>query len=170
MQKTLTYFAYGSNMSSRRLKARIPSARVVGTGHLPGHRLAFHKFSHVDLSAKCDAHPSGDPEDRVYGVIYSIAAIEKPRLDSVEGVGNGYEEKEVLVQTEAGTVRAFTYAATRIDPSLKPYLWYKEHVLRGAREHGLAPDYLGFLNAVQAIPDPDRERHFRELSIYDSSS
>ena len=50
----MLYFAYGSNLSSARMAARVPSARVVARAQLPGHALRFHKVGR-DGSAKCDA-------------------------------------------------------------------------------------------------------------------
>ena len=50
----IVYFAYGSNMSQRRLQARVPSATFLGIGILLGHALAFHKISKKDGSGKCD--------------------------------------------------------------------------------------------------------------------
>lgn len=170
MHQTVIYFAYGSNMSSRRLQARVPSATLLDIGELRGHRLAFHKFSHVDFSAKCDAYATGDPADSVIGVLYELHANEKPLLDSIEGVGNGYEEKRVTVDTGASAIAAYLYSATHIDPDVKPFSWYKEHVMRGAREHELPDDYLNFLEHFESIADPQRDRHLSELGIYDAES
>ena len=50
---TLLYFAYGSNMSSVRLRARVNSAQPLGVARLPGHRLRWHMHS-LDGSGKCD--------------------------------------------------------------------------------------------------------------------
>ncbi|WP_018294906.1 gamma-glutamylcyclotransferase family protein [Mariprofundus ferrooxydans] len=169
MSETLTYFAYGSNMSSKRLQARVPSARVIGTATLTGHRLAFHKFSHVDLSAKCDACESADDTDRVIGVLYHLPRAEKPTLDKVEGLGIGYDEKQVRVHGSDGHVDAFMYAATRIDDAVKPFHWYKQHVIHGARENRLPDAYLAFIDSFESIDDPDNERHERELNIYGST-
>ena len=43
--ETFLYFAYGSNMFTRRLKERTPSVAVADTGFVEGHRLAFDKVS-----------------------------------------------------------------------------------------------------------------------------
>ncbi len=51
----MLYFSYGSNMSSRRLLSRVPSARFITSASLPGHALHFHKKG-LDGSAKCDAY------------------------------------------------------------------------------------------------------------------
>ena len=54
MIQDILYFAYGSNMSSRRLKNRVESANVISTGILEKYKLKFHKISE-DGSGKCDA-------------------------------------------------------------------------------------------------------------------
>lgn len=161
------YFAYGSNMSTLRLKQRTASARPVARARLPGHRLAFHKFSKVDLSGKCDIPQSDDPEHYVIGVVFEIDPREKTLLDSIEGLGKGYEIKEVTVIGENNNrYRAFAYYATKIDSRLKPYHWYKEHVLRGAREHGFPIDYIDWLEEIESINDPDPDRSIAQLGIY----
>lgn len=158
-------FSYGSNMSQRRLRARAPSARFVAVAELPAHRLRFHK-SAGDGSAKCDAEETGNPDDRVIGVVYEIADAEKPDLDRHEALGFGYDEKQVVLKTGTGNLHAWMYYATRINDSLKPFHWYKDHVLIGARENGLPAEYIARIEAVASIDDPRPERHDRELSIY----
>lgn len=163
----MLYFAYGSNLSSKRLRQRVPSAVRVAVARLPGHALRFHKESRVDGSAKCDAWESGDPGDQVLGVVYEIQVGHKPGLDRVEGLGEGYEEKQVRVELEAGGgIEAFTYYATLIRRDLRPLDWYKRHVLVGARENGLPEAYIREIEAVSSIPDSDKLRHARELAIY----
>jgi len=161
-------FCYGSNMSHRRLQARVPSARFVAVAELPAHRLRFHK-SAGDGSAKCDAEETGNPEDRVIGVVYEIADAEKPDLDRHEALGFGYDEKQVELRSEKGNLQAQMYYATRINNSLKPFHWYKDHVLIGARENGLPAGYIAEIEAVESTDDPKRQRHDRELSIYSNA-
>lgn len=166
---TLIYFAYGSNMSTRRLRTRTPSARVVSTARLHHHSLVFHKES-LDGSSKCHIEYTQNPDDIVHGVVYQLRLSEKPYLDNVEGLGKGYEEKHIPVIMPSGDeVIATTYYATHINRSLKPYHWYKEHVLRGAREHGLPDRYIENIESVVSIADPDQDNHLKELSIYSGS-
>jgi gamma-glutamylcyclotransferase len=161
------YFSYGSNMSSRRILARVPTARKVSTAVLERHRLAFHKVSNNDATAKCDARETGLKEDRIHGVLFMISEQDKLILDRYEGLGRGYEEKIVRVVLTGGEVtEAVTYYATRIDPELKPLDWYKTHVLRGAREHGLPENYVQAIEAIEHIEDTNKKRRERELSIY----
>jgi gamma-glutamylcyclotransferase len=166
LQDTLLYFAYGSNMSLPRLGARVASLRKLGVARLAGHRLCFHKVGR-DGSAKCDVSASDDPQDRVLGVLFEIAAAERAALDRCEGLGQGYQIKTVTVTLAGGhQADAFTYYATRIDAGLRPFRWYKAHVLHGALEHGLPEDYVQAIRLVSAMDDPDPARHQRETALY----
>lgn len=161
------YFAYGSNMSTARLCSRIPSAVRVGVGRLFGYRLAFHKAGERDGSAKCDAFLTGDPDHEVLGVVYRLQPDEKGVLDAIEGVGHGYENRLVeLTMMDGSRISAWVYCATAIDRALKPFDWYREHVVRGALENRLPGEYIALIEAVEAVPDPDPRRAERELSIY----
>ncbi|PVV14438.1 MAG: hypothetical protein B6D77_03230 [gamma proteobacterium symbiont of Ctena orbiculata] len=162
----MLYFSYGSNMSSRRLLSRVPSAKYVTTAALSGHDLRFHKRS-LDGSAKCDAFATQSDEHAVRGVVYHIAESHKAALDRIEGLGQGYEEKTVELLTSSNeTLVAYTYFATFIDPSLKPYQWYKRHVLTGALEYALPEKYIDKLRDIEAIEDPNRQRYVDEIAIY----
>ena len=156
----MKYFAYGSNMCSPLLKDRVPSAEKYAIAALKGHVLKFHKISKKDGSGKCDAFETKSPEDIVYGVLFEISENEKQDLDRIEGLGAGYEEKYVYVNLldEERGIRAFTYYATKIDDSLKPYDWYKDFVVSGAREHNLPKVYIKLLEREESIDDSDKSR------------
>lgn len=160
--KPIRYFAYGSNMLTRRIRApeRAPSAATLGTGYLEGRRLTFDKRGQ-DGSGKCDAEPTGNEADRVYGVLYEISPADKRALDAAEGLGRGYEERIVDVVTEDGIVSAVTYVARQKGASLRPYHWYKAIAVAGAVEHGLPGDYVERLTLVESVEDPNGERRRR---------
>lgn len=152
-------------MSSKRLKGRVPSAIAIGKGILQEHRLVFHKISNKDGSGKCDVIKS--QSDEVIGVLFKIDETEKPTLDRVEGLNDGYDEKAVNVELESGvTVSAVTYFATNTDPSLKPYTWYIRHVLEGAREAQLPDEYIKVIMETAATEDSNKQREADELAIY----
>ena len=144
------YFAYGSNMSSARMTAedRAPAARVVGVGRLSGHALRFHKRGR-DGSGKCDAFETGRVSDRVWGVVYDITAGDERRLDRVEGLGVGYEKRQVDVTVEDERLGCMTYLArtSHIEPCLQPLAWYVDWVIDGAVEHELPKRYVDSLRA-----------------------
>ncbi len=162
----INYFAFGSNLSSPRLLQRIPDARKHCVASLERHQLRWHK-SGRDRSGKCDIFHTGDAGDLVYGVVYRVSHAEKLELDAYEGAGIGYERREISVTALSGeTIDVFTYFALEIDRLLRPYHWYKEHVLRGAIEHALPSHYVEDIRAIGSVADHDSERHSKELSIY----
>lgn len=159
----VVYFAYGSNMSTPRLRERMPSCKPIGVAVLLGHALRFHKRS-KDKSGKCNAFATGD-EQCVVGVMCSFDPAERAALDKAEGVGNGYEHATVTVLNERGRRRkVLTYIASSeaIDDSLKPYGWYKEFVLAGCAEHTLPNEYVDYIRSVETIEDPDSVRDAKE--------
>ncbi len=164
MADTFVNFAYGSNMSSRRLRARTPSARPIGIGQLSAHRLMWHKAGR-DGSGKCDVLHTGDAQHVVWGVLYEIAMADRPHLDLAEGLGQGYDYKVVRVRSNSGVVDAGVYHATRIDVALRPFDWYVAYVLHGAREHHLPAAYQLELGRVEALVDTDAERREMNLAL-----
>ena len=161
------YFAYGSNMAVERLTSRVSSASKVCVAQLQGHVLRFHKVSDNDGSAKCDVARTENPEDTVHGVLFRVTRVDLEILDRYEGLGYGYERKSLTVIAESGEAfDAETYVATSIDPTLRPYAWYKEHVLRGAQASGLPEHYIAMIESVECDEDQDWARHVRELAIY----
>lgn len=153
-------------MSLRRLQHRVSNVRVISVGWLENYKLEFHKISN-DGSGKCDAYYVGNAKHLVYGVVFKLTSSQLRLLDKYEGLGKGYEKKLVQVVTQnLKTISAVTYFATEIDSSIKPYLWYKEHVLRGAKEHSLPKNYIDIIKKIGAAPDPNTKRHQEELMIY----
>lgn len=164
--KTMHYFAYGSNMSSRRFRARVPSGEQHGVAVLHGHVLAFHKRS-VDGSAKCGVVETANPDDGVYGVLYVFDADQLPQLDLAEENGYSYHRRTVEVDVGNGALLpAECYFAADVSAGLAPYSWYREHVLVGARGAGLPAWYVAQVSSIDCTDDPDERRHARELSIY----
>ena len=159
------YFSFGSNMSEKRLLQRIEATKI-GIAVLSRHLLRFHKQGTLDGSAKCDILETGQPEDFVLGVLYDLEESQKSILDVIEGLGSGYDLKTVSVAIDGRQVKACTYYATSINPELKPYHWYKKHVLEGAIENRMPEDYIKSIEAVESVTDKDDERRQKELSIY----
>ncbi|QSP94680.1 gamma-glutamylcyclotransferase [Marinobacter salinisoli] len=164
----MLYFAYGSNMSLARLRARVPSALALGQYRLHQHDLRFHKACH-DGSAKCDAYFTSNVRDVIYGALFNIDPDEKPVLDKAEGLGFGYDEKTVdVLAVDGRPVRAVTYVATHIDTTLKPYSWYMNHVLIGAQETALPLEYIETkMISIAVVEDADSRRDARQRAIHD---
>lgn len=163
----INYFAFGSNLSSRRLLHRLPGAEVATIATLAGHRLCWRKNDRGQ-SGKCDIDFTGAAQDIVHGVVYRVTEADRLELDVIESNGFGYRRKLVEVTAADGALlEAFTYYAIDIDHEQQPFHWYKEHVLRGALEHGFPEDFIETIRATPSIDDHDSERHWRKLSIYE---
>lgn len=162
----MLYFAYGSNMSTLRLRERVPSARPLGTAWVDGWKLLFGKRS-VDGSAKCTL--SGSAVGRVHGVLFEIEPRHKPALDKAEGPG--YSELEVSAARNGSVLRPFSYVVKEewFEDALRPYTWYLDLVVEGAREHGLPEEYVGQILAIEGVPDPDPTREARNREILNRS-
>ena len=156
---TLKYFAYGSNLHPVRLQQRVPESKFLCVATLAGYRLCFHKRSD-DGSAKADAWFTGSANDVIYGAVYQMPESQRLVLDRYEGVGSGYEVKQLQVVADDELHDAFVYVAqaSHIDADLKPYHWYRDLVLRGAGHHCLPEYYLSTISAVESIDDALIER------------
>ncbi len=149
----LRYAAYGSNLHPVRLKARLPSARLLGDSFVPGLALRFDKRSR-DGSAKCGID-AGD--DGVHMAVFDVSVEERSILDGIEGVGHGYEPLDLDVP---GYGRCFSYRATpsHVQPGLPAYDWYREFVLLGCLLHGFPKDYTAAVASKIVTHDPDSLR------------
>jgi len=158
----MLYAAYGSNLHPIRLTQRITSAALVATAFLPKWSLRFHKRSKDD-SGKCNIVRGSDG---VRVAIFDVSIEDKRTLDQIEGVGFGYAE--ALLQVP-GIGECHTYVAEEgyVDEALRPYDWYRELVLGGARFHGFPQDYLKAIESIGAWPDPDAHRSAREWQTVD---
>jgi hypothetical protein len=151
-------------MSRARIEARLGPCRLVGPAILERYALRFHKRGR-DGSGKCDAFFTGDGSDRLHGVVYELGPAQADRLDGFEGPD--YQRRTVTVRTAGGSLASYAYVAlaSAIDPELKPYPWYREFVLAGAREAGFPAAYLAALVAVATVRDPDAGREAENLRI-----
>jgi hypothetical protein len=165
----MKYFAYGSNMLSERLLARIKAENP--TPHaLERHRLRFHKRS-SDCSGKCNVICTGQASDVVHGVIFDVPEDQLAELDKHEGVGCGYVRKSCRFLIEGVEYDVLTYVADadHIDDALVPYRWYLDLVLAGAEQNRLPRDYVSGLRAMPftSDPKPDRKTRLEALDALD---
>jgi hypothetical protein len=138
------YFAYGSNLASRRMRDRVPGARARGRARLAGFRLVADKPGR-DGSAKLNVVP--DPAGFVWGALWELTASDLARLDGHEG---GYARLAVTVDADAGALAATTYASELCGAAPGLERGYKACVLEGAREHGLP---AGWVARLASLPE-----------------
>lgn len=152
--KIFHHFAYGSNISLARLRARCPSAVPLAVGLVRCRQLRFHKVGR-DGTGKADAFMTGNPADIVRGVIYRCAVDDKHELDRCECLGDGYEEVIVDVQIGDQVWKTFLYEAMphRIDTEILPAAWYHNHIIAGAREHAFPEAYQKMIAGFRTLDD-----------------
>lgn len=138
------YFAYGSNLRTARLRARVPSATPRGVAWLDGFRLTLDKRG-ADGSAK--ANVAAAAGERVFGVVYELEAAHWPDLDRCEP---GYERFDARVERGGARLAVQTYRSTLVTDDPVAHAWYKRLMVEGAREHGLPPEWVALLEALPA--------------------
>ena len=153
------YFAYGSNLHPMRLMERVPSAELVGVAEHSNHKLSFHKRS-SDGSGKCNMLNSATESDLIYGAIYKIKSEHKNKLDNFESKGYGYTDNQILLKHNGKEHHCFTYLAqqSHIVDGLKPYHWYKQLVILGARFLEFPQEYISSIEAIESMEDPEKRR------------
>lgn len=147
------YFAYGSNLHPLRLAARLDRPRLLGAAVLAGHRLCFDKRGR-DGSGKCTIEPA---DDQVYGAVYALTPDDERRLDLIEGLGQGYDARAVVLDAW-GSVRTYVASPDARARGLPIFDWYLGLVLAGGHHLGFPAAYLARLSALPCIPDPEPER------------
>jgi AIG2 family protein len=165
--ETFVYFAYGSNMLTERLIERCPGATFLGRASAPNYRLTFSKKS-KDGSGKATLTREPNPGVSAHGVMFRIPIGERSALDAAEGPGyDRYEGFAVSRTDDDAEVSVTTYLANLrdLEPALRPYDWYRELVLAGAKQHGLPLSYQKTLNSFEADPDPMPTRKARQQAL-----
>ncbi len=161
------YFAYGSNMLSERLQSRCASAKARRVACADNWVLTFSKRSQ-DGSGK--ATISTATGDRVFGVVFDLDESELPALDRFEGVGKGYDRKDnfpIYIPGSQRQLSVVTYIASPscIDTDLKPFDWYLNLIIAGARQHALPPEYVPALEATASRADSKADRRTRREAM-----
>lgn len=147
------YFAYGSNLSSARLRERVPSARVVGVATLADHRLTLGKAGR-DGTGKATLVAA--PGALCWGVVYAIESVEWALLDACEPGYSRVHRRVTLLTREALGVQTYLAPETAPDPVATPR--YKRFILDGAREHRLPAAWLATLERLPVLPGPEGRR------------
>jgi gamma-glutamylcyclotransferase len=105
----------------------------------------------------------------VHGVIYSVSHADSRSLDQAEDAGQGYDRVRLRVSARGRYRAVFTYVArpTAIDTELRPFDWYLEYILRGARYHRLPGRYVKQISRAAPLRDATaarRQRHMGAIS------
>lgn len=148
---SMLYFSYGSFLDSETLKRHCPATRYVGRAVLPNWEVQFNFLSRTYKGGVTGIEPA--TAKLVRGVLYEVNDEELLHLDSIEGVPEGiYYRQVIYVVDESGkAVKAATYRTTNPKGPFKPTKRYVGLMISGAKEHGLDPEYVKELEAIETI-------------------
>jgi len=136
--RSYVYFAYGSNVSSVQMRARVPGARVLGKAVLYGWKLNFRVYAeHFGGGAAAGIEESETDTDFVEGLAYALSISDKRRLDEIEF--GGYRPATVGIKVNGVHRDAFAHVPVRLSDrtDLRPSTAYLDVMTAGAREYGL---------------------------------
>lgn len=130
-EKNVKYFAYGSNMSAKKMNER--KAKFFQREHaiLKNYKLEFNKISSRD-SKEGYANIVPADNETVEGVLYEISNGGLRQLDKFEGVPFHYKRIKIKVRLDNGKkVEAFVYIAQsdEVKKGLLPTKEYLEQLL-----------------------------------------
>ncbi len=137
--------AYGSNMSSARLRARLgdDAVRAVEAGHLEGYALRFNKRAH-DGGVRANLAYRGAGH-RCPFAAYLLSPDALDELDGWEGEPDHYVRLGLPFPRADGRLglgHVYIAAPERVIPDRTPDPKYLQHLLDGYAEHGFDPGAL----------------------------
>lgn len=162
--QTFMYFAYGSNLLSKRIKFQNPTAVRRGPGKLKDYRLDFNTQS--ETWNGCSATIVEHPGRHVWGAIWEIEMTNMKDLDRQEGVErNLYKALTKDVETTVGEQIACRVYEQVTNPDVmyepadlplerQPSRTYLSVIWKGAEESQLPVEYI---NDLKRIPHNNRD-------------
>ncbi len=157
------YFAYGSNMSMRRLLTErlAPEGVAISArrlGRLDGYELVFNKPS-VYFPGAGAGNIQKAATKSVFGTLNALPEAGLQILDRYENVANGgYERMEVVIHDfeSAQDISAITYIARNsLGADLRPRKTYLAYLLEG--RDVLPADYTAQLARIPVCPEMAEE-------------
>ncbi|XP_056640476.1 gamma-glutamylcyclotransferase-like [Diorhabda sublineata] len=156
MSKSI-YFAYGSNLLSKRIHHMNPNAVRWGKGILKNYALDFGNYS--TFWKGCAATIVEKPGNEVWGALWELNDVDFENLDKQEGVHlNIYRPIIVDIETPDGKIiKCKSYQQvnkyeeidlTKLPEDRRPSPAYLNVIVQGAEETGLPNEYINFLKTV----------------------
>jgi len=146
----MLYFSYGSFLDSKNLEKHAPNTKYMKRAVLLDFEVQFNFLSKTYDGGVTGVEPAAGKKAR--GVLYNVPPDEMEKLDIIEGVPSGiyYRETVTVVDEDGNEHRAETYRTTDPKGPFTPTRRYLGLMIKGAREHGLDPDYIKELEDLYA--------------------
>ena len=146
----MNHFGYGSNLNLEFLRKYCPGATTVMKAYLPNYEVQFRFYSEKRQGGISTIIEK--PGNLVHGVIYDVPEKELKELDILESVPQGLYKREtfLVLGEDGGWHQADLYRVSEPKGPFTPSKSYVELMLAGAREHGLAPEYIRKIEEIHA--------------------
>ena len=143
----LKYFAFGSNMSAKRMNERLGWSPSRSGVILPDYEMVFNKHSNDGGKANIMYSPG----DHVEGILYSVNEEDLLILDKFEGVAaKQYKRYEIEVRNHnKNSIAAVAYKALNTGKVFSPTEEYLNYILEG--KDFLSPEYYSKLNSTETL-------------------
>ena len=148
----IPYFAYGSNMDSKRLDERNVKYGLIGKAILSNYKLLFNKKSKKNPEVGF-ANVSECLGSNVEGILYSISKESMLKLDKFEGFPEHYRREflNILVPECDCEIHAITYIANDhwIADNLRPTTEYIDRLLEA--KNYLSDSYYNYILSFKSL-------------------
>ena len=135
--RTVLYFAYGSNMDLAQMQFRCPQAKLICKTRL----------NHFEFLINSEGYASvlPAPSQNVEGLLFELTDSCVRSLDHYEGVQSDSYTKELIQIEKFGLTNVLAYFATDNLKTKNPRPGYMEKIILAAELAGLSEDYVGIL-------------------------
>ena len=160
-EETVPYMAYGTNMSSNRIRQRLNWTDPAGQESLEktkpvpctlkDYNLAFNRMSDSKPTEGGLANLKSETGAEVEGVLYQLP---KTAVDFLENNEPGYHgiKVKVIVGGKENEATVFVADTNQVGAELAPNQADLISMIEGAAEHGLSEDYLRKLKSYERQP------------------
>ena len=130
------YFAYGSNLSRKRMTECCPNAQPKFIATLPNYKLIFAGWSRKWRGGTASIKPFQG--EKVIGAVYEISERDLRWLDKHEGYPTSYNRLNKRVITENGDrIEAITYIKVEQSEEIQPSREYLAIIQQGYKDWGI---------------------------------
>jgi gamma-glutamylcyclotransferase len=134
--KTMYYFAYGTNLNKRQMAERCPESQPRFMAILHNYKLIFTGWSRQWRGGVTSIKPLRG--EKVLGAIYEVSDRDLRLLDKHEGYPGICNRIKVIINRETGEpFEAITYIKARQSEEIKPSPEYLAIIQQGYRDWGL---------------------------------
>lgn len=131
MNNNKLYLAYGSNLNLEQMASRCPTAKVVGTSKITGHKLVF-RGPHAHAVATVEPFKG----ESVQALVWEITPTDEKALDLYEGWPVLYRKETLKINLNEKTVQAMVYIMNEGRPLDQPSCYYYSTILEGYKSAG----------------------------------